>query len=487
MSGILRVRTRLAGLAVAASVLLAGCGSFGGAMPVAGTGTITAGPSLATNADPEDVAVAQREHPNILAAYGGAYSDPDAEMAVAQAVGRLIGPGGPSYRITILNSPAVNAFALPGGYVYVTRGLLALANDSAELAAVIAHEMAHIVANHASARQQQAETAAILNRVATDVLQDPEEAEATLDSARLQLAQFSQAQEREADRIGIEAIAAAGYDPYGAVRFLTSMGRFAAYQTATDLSDSEGDFLSSHPTTPARIAAAEALAASLRPASAQGADTYLTHLEGLMFGDDAVEGFIRGRQFLHSELGLAFTVPEGFALENTADAVLATGRDGSAMRFDGVDLPAMADLVGYIRSGWINGLISSSVEAGAVGGAPAAFASAATGGYSYRIAVVRLGNATYRFLFATRRPTAAFEQAFTSTVSSFRALSPAERENLHPLRLHIVTVAPGQTAEQLAQSMAPGLDRPAELFRTLNGLAPGQQPRAGSLVKLVVE
>ena len=117
--------------------------------------------------------LARAQHPRILATYGGEYSDPKLERMVAKVVGSLTtvsGNPGQTYRITILNSPNVNAFALPGGYLYVTRGLLALANDSAELAAVIAHEMGHVTANHGIQRQQKEAEEAVATKVATDIL-----------------------------------------------------------------------------------------------------------------------------------------------------------------------------------------------------------------------------------------------------------------------------------------------------------------------------
>src|SRR5690606_37670163 len=156
------------------------------------------------------------------------YRNPNAEAAVALALEPLLAAGADngSYTLTILNSPAINAFALPGGFIYVTRGLIALANDSSELAAVIAHEMAHVTAAHALARQDRLASVAIVDRVA-DVLGDDAAVEAA-ETARLTFAQFSQAQELEADAIGIATLAAAGLDPFAAARFLTSMGRFSA-------------------------------------------------------------------------------------------------------------------------------------------------------------------------------------------------------------------------------------------------------------------
>src|SRR5262245_43294208 len=136
--------------------------------------------------------LAKGQHPRILATYGGEYADPKLERMVAKVVGRLTfdaeDPSPQTYRITILNSPNVNAFALPGGYLYVTRGLLALANDSAELAAVVAHEMGHVTANHGIQRQQKEAEEGLANRVVTDVLGESPVAKAALIRGKLRLA-----------------------------------------------------------------------------------------------------------------------------------------------------------------------------------------------------------------------------------------------------------------------------------------------------------
>src|SRR5207302_2676362 len=126
------------------------------------------------------------------------------------------------YRITILNSGSVNAFALPNGRLYITRGLIALANDTSELASVLSHEMSHVIARHAAMRENQARQVALVSRVVQDVLSDPETGALALAKSKIALASFSRAQEFEADGSGIGMAARAGYDAYGAVRFLTS-------------------------------------------------------------------------------------------------------------------------------------------------------------------------------------------------------------------------------------------------------------------------
>src|SRR3954452_23802101 len=145
-----------------------------------------------------EVTPAAREHNRILAAYGGAYQDGRLENLITHTVDKLVAASErPSlkYKVTILNSPAINAFALPNGQLYVTRGLIALANDTAELASVLAHEMVHVMARHAAIRENQAYQAAIGNRETTDVLADPYMGALALAKSKIALATFSRAQE----------------------------------------------------------------------------------------------------------------------------------------------------------------------------------------------------------------------------------------------------------------------------------------------------
>ena len=208
------------------------------------------------------------------------------------------------YKITILNSPVANAFALPGGYLYITRGLVALTSESSELAAVLSHEMAHVLLNHALERAKVAEQADIVERVANDVLSDPDASQSTRAGSRLTLATFSRNQEIEADRVGITIAGRAGFDPFAASRFLGKLEAYAAFRSASGRHDDAAGFLASHPATSERRQLALVVA---RQFGAPGVgertdDSYLQALDGMVFGDDPSEGFVRGREFLHPRL-----------------------------------------------------------------------------------------------------------------------------------------------------------------------------------------
>ena len=418
---------------VAAALTLAACS--GDRMFGERANFISTPPPKQAAAESDAGPAAQREHERILAAYGGAYQDKKLETEVGATVDRLVAASERpdlAYKVTILNSPAVNAFALPTGQLYVTRGLLALADDTSELASVLSHEMAHVIARHAAIREEEARQIAINAHVVNDVLSNPQDGAMALANSKIKFASFSRSQEFEADGIGVGIAARAGYDPFGAARFLTSMGRNADLRAGGSGTEVRSpDFFSSHPATPERVKNAQTNA---RQYSGPGANanerdrnSYLASLDGLVYGEDPIEGYVRGRRFLHPKLGFTFTAPEGFSLENTAQAVLGL-KDGAtqALRLDAVRVPDAQSLTDYLGSGWIENIDAGSIEELTLGGLPAATASAKGDQWMFRLYAVRFSGEVYRFIFATKARTPDTDRAFRESVATFRRLSPAE-------------------------------------------------------------
>ena len=430
----------------------------------------------------------QRENARILASYGGVYKNAKLHATISRMVERLVAASERpdlKYRVTLLNSPAINAFALPNGHLYVTRGLIALANDKAELASVIAHEMGHVIAHHAEIRQEQARQAALVDHVMTEVVGDPQLTALALAKSKLALASFSRAQEFEADGIGVGISARAGFDPYGASRFLTDMQRRADLKSPG--AAYAPDFLSNHPSTPARVRNAIANARQFSGPGTGERDRkeYLADIDGMVYGEDPSEGFVRGRRFLQPKLGFTFLAPPGFILDNTAQAVLGLKEGGGqAMRLDVVSVPAEQSLPDYLKSGWMENVDPASVAAITVNGFPAATATAKGKQWSFRLFAVRFGSDVYRFIFAARTMTAAADRSFQNSIESFRRMSLKESRAVRPLRLKIVTVRRGDSVARLARHMAES-DHAIARFRVLNGLGPHARLKPGEEVKLV--
>ncbi|MEA2879329.1 MAG: hypothetical protein QOF14_4525 [Hyphomicrobiales bacterium] len=473
---------------VGVAVMLAGCGDFSRfETPSASSSATKPVRTLA------QTPAAEREHERILSSYGGAYDDPRLEALIGKTVDRLVAASDRpdlAYKVTILNSGAVNAFALPTGQLYVTRGLIALASDTSELSSVLSHEMAHVLAKHASIREDQARQAAIVTRVVTDMGNDPDLTALALAKTKLTMASFSRAQEFEADGIGVGISARAHFDPFGAARFLTAMERNAALKAGkSSLDPRSQDFLSSHPATPERVQNAQANARQY--SAPQGADqdreTYLSAIDNMVYGEDPSEGFVRGRRFLHPKLGFTFQAPEAFTLDNTAQAVIGVRDGGSqAMRFDVVRVPADQSLGDYLNSGWMDNIDKSSTEDITVNGFPAATALAHGEQWQFRVYALRFGSDVYRFIFAAKQKTLESERNARETVGSFRRLTLEEIQAARPLRIKVITVQPGDTVESLSHRMM-GVDRPAERFRVLNGLEPHAQVKPRDRVKIVVD
>lgn len=356
--------------------------------------------------------------------------------------------------------------------------------------------MGHVIARHAELREKEEQQVDLVSRVVNDVVSDPEAGALALAKSKLELASFSQKQEFEADAIGIGIAAHAGYDPYGAARFLTALERNSELkpEQSNAINPAAPDFLSSHPSTPERVTQAIANArqykapASISPAeSEQARDAYYGDIDGIVYGEDPSEGFVRGRRFLHPKLGFTFTAPEGFALDNTAQAVLGVKRGGGeALRLDVVRVPAEQTLAQYLTSGWIENIDPATVEEVTINGFPGATAVAKGDQWDFRLYAIRFGSDVYRFIFAAKHRTPDTDRGFREAVNTFRRMSLAEIEQAKPLRIKIVKVAPGDTVEKLAAHMAV-TDRAADRFRVLNGLEPGDRLKPGSEVKIVVE
>ena len=433
------------------------------------------------------------EHARLVAMMGGEYRAPAVERYLNTVLAKLAAASdspGEAYRVTILNTPAVNAFALPSGNLYITRGLLALASDTSEVAAVMAHEIGHVTARHASQRAEQEKRQALIRQV-SEAIQPRERGRQVSADSKFSLVSFSREQELEADRIGVMTIGKAGYDPHGAARFLASLGRSTALRAMLfnqNRSDAN-DLNSSHPSTPERIARATAAARQFGAPGIgdAGRDAWLDVIDNIDFGDDPGEGAIRGRTFSHARLGFGFTAPEGFVLENSAQAVLGIAGGGSeALRLDSVQVGADTPLESYLNSGWVDGLQAASIRPQTVNGLPAALATARAGDWSFRVGVIRLGSDVYRLIFAARALNEEIDRKFRDSIESFRRLPPDETSRLRPFRVAVVTAGSGDSIDTLAARMAIA-DRPRDYFLMLNGLDKSDRLKAGERYKIVVE
>ncbi len=406
-----------------------------GACMAGQTGSVLAPEAVRVPAEAPRVTGRERasdaDHLKLVSSFGGEAKAPAVTRLLTEITDRLVHASDrpdQAYAVTLLDSPVINAFALPNGRLYVTRGLVALANDSSEVAAVLAHEIAHVTLNHASARSELELRSALVSKVVADVLNDPDTGAQLKNQSRFALARFSREQELEADAAGVKTLAAAGYDPFAASRFLTALNRTIQLKQGGG-TPGEPDMLASHPGTAERVSLAVRAA---RRIGAPGIGTddrtrFLAAIDGFAYGDSPRDGVVRSGRFIHPGLGIAFEVPEGFTLENTRSAVLGTTADGSRrLLFDQIEAKDGQGLDAILKATWNDSLDPAGSETREINGHPAAFALSRGKDWTFRLAAIRLGDATYRMIMAGKGsadPNVAFRR-WTESLAGFRPRRP---------------------------------------------------------------
>lgn len=455
----------------------------------------------------EQTRLGGENHPKILAEFGGE-TDNLALAGYIDGIGRVIvrrtQVRDEPWTFTVLDSPVVNAFAVPGGYIYLTRGLVGLANSEAEIAAVIGHEVAHLTRRHVERRQNRAKGAGIgvlAGTILGAVLDGKDGIKQGIQlSSRVAsgyVAQHSQQQEFEADETGIRFLANAGYDPHAQSRFLASMAAKAKVEAAIaggEYNPNRVDFFASHPATGDRVRRAAATAnkhANTTNALGQGA--YFAMVDGLVYGDSARQGFVRGRTFRHPELRFVYRVPEGYRITNSARQVVAQSQQGGRMILQGGGKAEVAPLA-FLQNTWLPAIKrsndirqTSKAQAITLNGLPAARIHAwlDRNGKPYMAEFVAISHRGRFHLLSGIAPGSnpAVLGALRQSTETFRPLSAAEAAQERPYRLRIHKVRSGDTVQSLAATL-PG-PRKLDMFRALNGLTERSQLNAGDRVKLI--
>ena len=453
-----------------------------------------------------DVQEAVKQHPEVVAEFGGAETGPRA--AYVESVGRRVASfsgtanAGQAYRFTTLNSAVENAFAVPGGYVYITRQLMGIMNDEAELAFVVGHETGHIAANHAQARKSAAQNnsilgvlGAVLGAVVGNNAFGGLISQGAQQFSKLRTLSFSRNQEYQADVLGIRYIAQAGYDPNAGATMLNQLARSTALETRIqgDANRSTPEWASSHPLSQNRVTQATQTARQTGRGSSgvRNRDAFLAQLDGVLVDDDPAQGVIEGRSFTHPDLRLQFMVPTGYLMQNSTNAVTIQGTAGQAQfsggRFNG-DMPAYIGQVIQQLTGGQAQIQMGPLQQTQVNGIPATYvtgrANTSSGAVDVSVFAYQWDRDTaYHFVALTRAGEGLTPLA--SMVNSLRRISTAEAAAIRPRVINVVRVGRGDTMQSLAARMA-YRDFQLDRFLALNGLASGSRLLPGQKVKLVV-
>ncbi|MEW4468244.1 M48 family metalloprotease [Parasphingorhabdus sp. JC815] len=490
-------------LSTVAILSLAACNGVGGdSVESASSSTAQSGEARSISA--EEKRQGAKAHPQLLQEFGGAYTGP--QSAYVTRIGQNIavqsglGNARSDFTVTLLNSPVNNAFAIPGGYVYLTRQLMALMNDEAEMAGVLGHEVGHVAARHSEKRQKTATRNSILGVLgqigAAVLLGDTalgklgQEIFGT--GSQLLTLQYSRSQEYEADDLGIRYLASAGYAPDALSTMLESLAAQSAIDARVAGRDARGvpEWASTHPNPAERVARAARNAKKFGVSSGKrNRDIFLTNLDGVMYGDDPKQGVIQGNSFLHPDLKMKFSVPSGFTMQNGTRAVTINGSAGQGKFTTAAYNGNMATYIASAfkaLSGQGQNIAHSNIQRTTVNGLPAAYSTARVNSKNGQIDVTVFAyefSKNSAFHFVTLTP-AGRASVFTPMYNSLTRLSSAQAAAIKPRKIDVVTVRRGDTVDSLARRMA-YTNYQKDRFLVLNRMRSTDSLHAGQKVKIV--
>jgi predicted Zn-dependent protease len=455
---------------------------------------------LMSTQDEQKVDVEQAEE---VARRLGIVNDP-ALASYVDAIGQALAAHSPrrdvTYHFQVVEMDEPNAFALPGGHIFVSRGLLVVSNSEAELANVLGHEIGHVAARHAAQQDAHVKTlglSTLLSDLMSGGSQESHENEPLSGNVVMR---FARNQEREADRIGLELATTTGVDPSGLGAFLTTLDQLSRLQQGFSMPQT---YLSTHPAANERMIEATARAqehkwrnersplrewAPGRPvASTRGA--YLAHLDGLAIGRPASEGVFDGSRFLHADMGFSQQFPNGWTLLNMSNQVVGISPKRDAVTLLELDSrgddPAAAAHAYAAREGFGLG----SEIALQIGGLPAyrarAYLPTSFGRMPAEITWVAHDGFIFRLVAGVQPGTLrSYEGVLRKFSHGFRPLTPEERAHITELRLRIAEARPGESLAELSARTHNEWD-PA-YTAVANGLAPATPLAPGALIKIAV-
>lgn len=485
---------------------------FNGYLSVAGLLMIIAGcavnPVTGQNnfvmmSEDDEIKLGRQAHPDIIKQYGGIY-DNAALQSYMQHIGESLAAvshrSNLNYRFTILDSSMVNAFALPGGYIYITRGLLAYLNSEAELAAVLGHEIGHVTARH-SVRQISASRAAEFGFTIGSIFVPELQTQAaqsifnTLGGALI--SGYGREHELEADRLGAEYLARDGYDPQAMIRVIEVLKNQEDFEK--QLAKEEGrepriyhGVFASHPDNDTRLQQVVASADELRSTSANRDDRegFLDQIEGLVFGDSESNGVVRGNAFYHSEFGIAFEFPAGWKINNLPDRLTAQPKNDDAMIqviVKNLDRPYTPREFMTIELKLDDLKDEEELRpAGLEGYTAVSQLTTSFGKRDARISVIFFNGHAFVFMAAAKdkKMPEKYERDFLAAAESFHTLDSKELSLAKAPSIHLYHVQQKDNVDKISsRSTLP--NHAVEQLRLLNGIYPHGEPVAGQRFKIV--
>ena len=459
------------------------------------TNPVTGRRELAFMSEAQEISIALESDPQIKEEMG-VYNDPELQRYVTEIGERMARiserPQLP-WRFTVVDVPAVNAFAVPGGGIYITRGIMPFLDNEAELAGVIGHEIGHVTARH-SAQQYTRQVTGQVGLLALGIFVPAARPFGSLSGQAIGVLflKYGRDDELQADQLGARYESTVGWDPAAVPAFLATLGR---------LDEAAGDrrgvpnWISTHPEPLSRVRDIQPMVEQLKLAGTSfstNRDAWLERVDGMLYGDNPEQGLVRGSAFLHPVLRFRIDFPDQWEIANNPQEVVAKAPGVDVfMILRGVDQPQGRNIEEIALNSMGNaGFRASQGEAASINGL-----DAYTGVYQGRIeglgsVIVRAAHIMHEgdvYLVAGLVPSDGFQQAdgaFVASIRSFRGLSDAEAEDIHPDRVDLYVVRAGDTWQSIAERSG-GAVKPATLA-IMNKATLASPPQPGTRIKIVV-
>ena len=440
-----------------------------------------------------EIEMGKASDPQIVATMG-VYEDDELQAFInrlGQAMARESHRPNLDWTFRIVDSEVVNAFAVPGGYVYFTRGIMAHFNNEAEFAGVLGHEIGHVTARHSAAqirKQQVAQVGMIAGALASSTVRS--NFDAVNQGMQLLFLKYGRDAESQSDELGVAYSTDLGYDAAYMAGFFETIGRIQE-QAGVEIPQ----FLSTHPDPANREQRVRRLAQEYQAAhpgdeDQVGRDSYLRMIDGIVYGEDPKQGYVEGGTFYHPVLRFKFAVPLGFAVANSPQAVQMQTKEGDAAvvftlaQGDSPEQAAQAwaqqNQVQPQRGGAtrINGLDAYAVSGRAGDGRQSPV-------IDYEATFIAYGGNVYNFTtIAAAQRASRYAAPLARTVQSFSELTEARYLNREPERVAVQRVGSATTLQSFLQQAGTPQDRMQEVA-ILNGMDLGERLAAGTLVKTI--
>jgi predicted Zn-dependent protease len=444
----------------------------------------------------QEASIGAAQHAEITKQFGGVYENARIQSYVSE-VGQKMAQYSErqdvQYRFTVLDSPIVNAFALPGGYVYVTRGTLAVANSEAELAAVLGHEIGHVAAHHQAARYSQGVLTQLGASVLGAAIGIPAASQAIGLGSNLYMSSYSRDQETQADQLGVRYLSRSGYDMMGMSNFLRDMNLYQSTNAQIEgKNETEFSYFSSHPDTAGRVQQSrnEISKYPVQSSPVRSENRYLSMIRGLPYGESATQGFVRDGKFYHPDIGFLLSVPPSFNIDNQPQRIAIEGQEGTVLVLDMTKRGNIRRAEDYVSGVWLKGQGTEALDTITVGGMPAATTSVNVN-INNQPAEIRLIAIEWSDTEFVRMQILIPRGASNTAVDdlkrisySFRRMNEGERNSVRPYKVDLVTARAGDTIQSLAANMAVDKGK-LEQFAALNGLTPATPIIVGRMYKVV--